>query len=149
MFLSTATNTLDAKGRISVPAGFRAQVGNEVIFVWPSFDGPFLEGGGSQLLETYSRLIGDMDPYDDVRIAFEHTIFGSSKTLSLDASGRVVLPKDLSAHAGLTDSATFIGLGERFQIWEPEAYKNRAQIMRDLAKESRHLMRPKPTQAST
>ena len=143
MFVSTATNTLDTKGRVSVPAGFRAQVDDEAIFVWPSFDGPFLEGGGQALLNTYSQLIESMDPYDDVRIAFEHTIFGSSKSLSFDATGRVSLPKDLCVHAQLSSSATFVGLGSRFQIWEPKAYELRAQALRDMAKSSRHLMRPK------
>ncbi len=45
MFLSTTINGVDAKGRVSVPAGFRAVVKNdpeENIYVWPSFEGGYL-----------------------------------------------------------------------------------------------------------
>ena len=52
MFLSTVTNSLDAKGRVSVPADFRSVIGEsgredgfDGIIVWPSFDGAYLEGG--------------------------------------------------------------------------------------------------------
>jgi MraZ protein len=59
MFVSTTTNGIDAKGRVSVPADFRATVSGQGfagIYVWRSpFNGPFLEGGGQRLLEDYSR----------------------------------------------------------------------------------------------
>jgi len=56
MFLSTVTNSLDAKGRVSVPADFRATISEtpskspfDGIVVWPSLDGNYLEGGGSEV----------------------------------------------------------------------------------------------------
>ena len=88
MFLSKVTNSLDVKGRISVPADFRAVVGDgsfDGIIVWPSFDGPYLEGGGIALLRDYQVLLENMDPYDDARIAFERAIFAESRRLSFDA----------------------------------------------------------------
>ena len=147
MFISKAENTLDSKGRISVPADFRAEVAGGIfdgIVIWPGVDGPYLEGGGIALLNSYGAMIEDMDPFDEVRLAFEHTLFGAAKKLSFDATGRVTLPKDLSAHADLESSAVFVGLGSRFQIWEPKAYEAHIAKARDLAKGSRHLMRPRP-----
>lgn len=146
MFISTATNTLDAKGRVSVPADFRAEVTGGIfdgIVIWPGVDGPYLEGGGVALLKSYGAMIDAMDPFDDVRLAFEHTLFGAAKKLSFDATGRVTLPKELSDHAGLSANATFIGLGTRFQIWDKSVYATHLQKAQKLAKESRHLMRPR------
>ena len=68
MFLSTVTNSLDAKGRVSVPADFRSVVANssfDGIIVWPSFDGAYLEGGGIALLEDYQKSLDHIDHYDD------------------------------------------------------------------------------------
>ena len=96
MFVSTTTNGIDAKGRVSVPADFRATVSGQGfpgIYVWPSFNGPFLDGGGQRLLEDYSDAIEDLDPYDPARTAFERVIFGGAKALSFDSTGRVSLPK--------------------------------------------------------
>lgn len=148
MFLSSATNSLDAKGRISVPAEFRAAVGDgnfDGIIVWPSFDGAYLEGGGISLLEDYQTLLENMDPYDDARIAFERAIFAACKRLSFDANGRVSLPSDFAQYANLVDQATFIGLGRRFEIWNPDTYKNQSANARKTARESRHRLRPSPS----
>lgn len=144
MFLATATNSLDAKGRISVPADFRAVVGDgsfDGIVVWPSFDGAYLEGGGMSLLQDYQALLEGMDPYDEARIAFERAIFAESRRLSFDGTGRITLPKDLAEYANLSGSATFIGLGRRFEIWNPEEYKSRAQAAREMARDNRHRLR--------
>ena len=144
MFLATATNSLDAKGRISVPADFRAVVsdgGFEGIVVWPSVHGAFLEGGGMALLQDYQRLIDNMDPYDDARMAFERSIFAESRRLSFDGTGRVSLPKDLAEYAGLEKQATFIGLGRRFEVWSPDSYQSQADAARRMARENKHRLR--------
>ncbi len=148
MFLSKVSNTLDAKGRVSVPADFRAVVapdndphGFDGIIVWPSFDGAWLEGGGIALMRDYQALIENMDPYDDARIAFERAIFAEARRLPFDANGRVSLPKELADYAGLDGQVTFVGLGRRFEIWSPEAYEDRAAQARKLARENRHRLR--------
>ena len=147
MFLSTTTNGVDAKGRVSVPADFRAVVRGgpfDGVVVWPSFEGPYLEGGGQQLLERYAESLEAMDPYDDNRDAIEHAIFASARPLSFDSTGRVVLPKDFIDHAGIDGKATFVGLSSRFQIWNPDAYSEHRERARARAKENKHALRMRP-----
>ena len=144
MFLSRVTNALDSKGRISVPADFRAVVSDtsfDGIIVWPSIDGPWLEGGGIALMRDYQALLENMDPYDDARIAFERSIFGESKRLAFDANGRVSLPKEFANYAELNGQVTFIGLGRRFEVWNPKKYAAKAASARELARENRHRLR--------
>ena len=153
MFLSTTNNGVDAKGRVSVPADFRAVVRGgpfDGIIVWPSFDGPYLEGGGQALLERYQALIEDMDPYDEARVAFERAIFGAARPLSFDSNGRVTLPKEFIEHAGLDSRATFVGLGSRFEIWSPERYEEHKSSAQSYARENKRSLRltPKPGGAS-
>jgi MraZ protein len=147
VFVSTATNGIDGKGRVSVPAAFRSNVSGgpfDGIYVWPSFDGPWLEGGGQALMDDYLDMVEDMDPYDDARQALEQSIFGAARTLAFDANGRITLPRDLAEHAGLDGKATFVGLGRRFEIWNPESYEARASSARTFAKENKlKLRRPR------
>ncbi|WP_409431902.1 division/cell wall cluster transcriptional repressor MraZ [Litorimonas sp. RW-G-Af-16] len=145
MFLSSATNALDAKGRVSVPADFRSVVaGSEFdgIIVWPSFDGAYLEGGGIDLLKEYQRSLETLDYYDEGRIALQRAIFAESRRLPFDSGGRVSLPKDLHEYAGLNGKVTFVGLGRRFEIWSPKAHAERTENIRKLARENRHRLRP-------
>jgi MraZ protein len=50
-------------------------------------------------------------------------LFGTSETLKIDGEGRVVLPEPLKMHAGISDAVTFVGLGHKFQIWEPDRFR--------------------------
>lgn len=144
MFVSTTINGIDAKGRVSVPAEFRATVtgqGFAGVYVWRSFNGPFLEGGGARLLEEYAEAIEDLDPYDDARTAFERVIFGGARALMFDSTGRVSLPKDFLDHARLDAQAVFIGMGKRFEIWSPEAHAEREAEDRRFALEHKSALR--------
>jgi len=147
MFVSTTTNGIDAKGRVSVPADFRTTVAGQGfpgIYVWRSFNGPFLEGGGQRLLEDYADAIEELDPYDPARTAFERVIFGGAKALSFDSTGRVSLPKDLIEHAGLSKQAVFIGMGKRFEIWDPGQHTDQQADDLNYARENKAQLRRAP-----
>lgn len=127
LFLSTVTMKVDRKGRVSVPANFRAAVGNDTfngIILYPSFRRPCLDGADMGFMERLSESIhGDFGLYSDSHEALATATLASAQQLTFDSDGRVGLPKDLAAHAGITDQATFVGLGRTFQIWEPDAYQ--------------------------
>jgi MraZ protein len=63
--------------------------------------------------------------------------------LSLDAEGRVGLPEGLMRHAGLDESAAFVGLGHYFEIWEPKALELRKIQARRATAERRGLLKAK------
>ena len=65
-------------------------------------------------------------------------LFGTSEILKVDPEGRVILTESVKVHAGITDTVVFVGLGHKFQIWEPERFRAhleeaRAKV-RDLKK---------------
>jgi MraZ protein len=145
MFLSTSTNTIDAKGRTSVPSAFRDTVGDDAaIFVWPSLRGEFLEGGGKALMESIQREIfdrvsdGSLSPEEAE--AQQVMLLGEARRLGYDKTGRIVLPEAFRDHAALSDAATFVGLGNRFQIWNPAAHENRKAEMRERVKNTPLVM---------
>jgi len=59
----------------------------------------------------------------DEREQLAAALYGTSEVLKLDAEGRVSLTEPLKAHAGIADAVTFVGLGHKFQIWEPDRFR--------------------------
>jgi MraZ protein len=125
-FVSHYMLRLDAKGRVSVPASFRtvlARDGFDGLYCYPALDQPALDAGGNALLTEIEALIGSFAPYSDQRQQFALSLYGTSETLKIDGEGRVVLTDSLKTHAGITDAATFVGLGHKFQIWAPDRFR--------------------------
>ncbi|MBA4789721.1 MAG: division/cell wall cluster transcriptional repressor MraZ [Pseudomonadota bacterium] len=122
-FVSTYTMRLDAKGRVSIPAPYRAVLGREgadTLYCHPSLAEPALDAGGTRLLEEIDTLIARFPPYSEAREELSAALYGTSETLRVDPEGRVVLTETLKAHAAITDTVSFVGLGHKFRIWEPE-----------------------------
>jgi MraZ protein len=128
-FVSNYTLRLDAKGRVSIPAQFRAVLardGFDGLYCYPALDCPSLDAGGNALLGEIEQLIARFPPFADQRDEFAVALYGTSETLKIDGEGRVVLSDALKAHAGIADAVAFVGLGHKFQIWEPNRF--RAQL---------------------
>jgi len=125
-FVSNTTLRLDSKGRVSIPAAFRAVLardGFEGLYCYPTLDQTAVDAGGNALLAEIERMIERFPPYTQEREQFLVALYGTSETLRLDGEGRVVLSDELKKHAGISDAVTFVGLGHKFQIWEPQRFR--------------------------
>ncbi|WP_018699972.1 division/cell wall cluster transcriptional repressor MraZ [Amorphus coralli] len=133
-FVSHYTNRLDSKGRVSIPAAFRAVLtrdGFDGLYCFPSLSQSAVDAGGNGLLnEIQSRLDG-IQPLSPEHDLVSTALFGISEILKVDGEGRVTLSDTIKAHAGITDQVVFAGLGYKFQIWEPGRFaEHRAEAMR-------------------
>ena len=125
-FVSHYVLRLDAKGRVSVPASFRAVLvrdGFDGLYCYPAPDRPALDAGGNALLGEIEALIAGFTPYSDQREQYALALYGTSETLKIDGEGRIVLTETLKSHAAITDTVTFVGLGHKFRIWEPGRFR--------------------------
>jgi MraZ protein len=125
-FVSHHVLRLDAKGRVSVPASFRAVLARDSfdgLYCHPALDRPALDAGGNALLAEIEALIAGFSPYSEQREQFSLALFGTSETLKIDGEGRVVLTDAHKAHAGIDDAVIFVGLGHKFRIWEPGRFR--------------------------
>jgi MraZ protein len=80
---------------------------------------PAIDAGGRALIAEIEALIGRFAPFSEERERLALALYGTSETLKVDGEGRVVLSDSLKRHAGITDAVAFVGLGQKFQIWEP------------------------------
>ncbi len=122
-FFGTFTNKIDAKGRVSVPAPFRAVIagrGLTSVALHPSLFETCLEGAGFDRFENLlSEFTDSFVP--TARDEAAELIMEELRELPLDGDGRIVLPDEFIAKAQLKDQATFVGRGWKFQLWEPAA----------------------------
>lgn len=136
-FVSNFTNRLDAKGRVSIPAPYRAVLsrdGFDGLFVHPSLDLTALDAGGHALLSDIDRLLATLSPYSEERDTLSTALLGVSEVLRPDAEGRVVLTESLKTYAGIGDHVTFVGHGSKFQIWEPERFRTHLEAAREAVR---------------
>jgi MraZ protein len=142
-FVSTFTNKIDAKGRVSVPVSFRtvlAKDGFEGIYCYPSLDDAALDAGGQRLVGKIQLLLEDIAPYSDERDHLAMALFGASEIMSIDQDGRIKIPERLCDHANLSSKAVFVGLGDKFQIWEPGKFNDQFNEGRKKLSEFKRLL---------
>jgi MraZ protein len=117
---------LDAKGRVSIPASFRAVLardGFDGLYCYPTLDRPALDAGGNALMTEIDALISHYSPYSEEREQFSAALYSTSEILKIDGEGRVILSEALKAHAHIVDAVAFAGVGHKFQIWEPDRFR--------------------------
>ena len=126
MFLSTYENKLDKKGRVSVPASFRAYLSNlgyNGIICFPSFNNQSIEAWPQDRVEKISNTIDTLNPFDEKRDYFSTSVLSESANLQFDSEGRILLTSKLLKHAKIRNSMIFVGQGKTFQIWEPTTFE--------------------------
>ena len=131
-FLSTYVNKVDRKGRVSVPAPFRAALSDAAysgVIAYPSMTDTAIDAFDRAALEELNRRRHErtMEDGDFERAllggdSLIDTIMAMAHELPFDGEGRIVLPKSLTDAAGITDRAAFVGRGSRFQIWAPDIF---------------------------
>jgi len=126
-FMSTVLGTLDSKGRVCIPAPWRqilAAQNTNGVYICPSFFEGALEGFGQSVLDSLHARLSSLDPFmspahDDAAYA----IIARTQLLPADEQGRVRLPDPMIAHAGLTEKIVFVGMSQKFQIWDSERFQ--------------------------
>ena len=143
MFLSTFEKQLDAKRRIVVPQDYRAALSGptEGVFVFPSIRSNCLEGGGQALFDRYGTMADELEFGDELRDSIERNVFGEMQRLAFDTAGRITLPESLCEQFGLTDWVAVVGMRDRFEIWERDAYRAQRAADREFARQGLADMR--------
>lgn len=117
---------LDGKGRIPLPARLRH----------PFSDGVYLTLGQDGCLFAYPPEEWQRRS-DEVRSrplaaqearAYARMFFGNAERVELDGQGRLLIPQQLRAQAGLGRDAVVIGVSERLEIWASEAWLRYEQV---------------------
>jgi MraZ protein len=115
MFLGDFQHTLDAKGRVSLPAKFRADMTGKLVIA-KGFERCLYVYPAEEYREFIDRLTerDDFNPqYRKVRRFFTT----GAVEAELDSAGRISLPPHLREYAGLDKDVSITGNGNRLEIW--------------------------------
>jgi MraZ protein len=144
-FLGTHQNRLDAKGRVSIPAAFRAALrtngetncngnGTTQLVLRPSHKHSCIEAWPNAEFQALAAPLDRLDLFSEEHDDLASALYADAYPVESDKEGRIVLPDALIAHAGLGEAVVFMGLGRIFQIWEPEAAVRRRAEARERAR---------------
>ena len=140
-FLGTHLSRRDAKGRVSVPAPFRAGLragskdGVAALVLRPSHKHPCIEAWPEAVFQALATPLDRLDLFSEAHDELAFSIYSDACALEADREGRIVLPESLVAYAGLGEQVAFLGLGRTFQLWEPAAAERRRAEARERARE--------------
>lgn len=120
MFVGNYTNKVDLKGRVSLPAPYRKELGGEQqVLLMPAFTSNCLMGGNRAWAKgIVEEMCGNMPTPEQARR--KRAVMGNMVALSVDANGRFILPEQLRAKFLMEDEAFFLGAGEYFEVWNVE-----------------------------
>ena len=99
LFAGTYENRIDRKGRVSLPADFRAELPVEVariIYVYPSPRGGALEACDRAFMQRMADSLEQMDIFSDEEDELASIIVAEARRLSIDGDGRILIPPDLN-----------------------------------------------------
>jgi MraZ protein len=127
VFLGRHGHNLDEKGRLALPARYREELRDGVV-ITRGFDDCLLVypmAAWAPLAERVSALsIGD----PDVRL-LRRMLFANATDLMLDRQGRILVPAELRAHAGLEREAVVVGMHSFIEIWSPNGWAAQDELV--------------------
>lgn len=120
MFMGEYNHSIDAKGRLIVPAKFREQLGetfvvtkglDSCLFVYPNSEWELIQQKFHEMPSTSK----------DARM-FARFFFAGAAECEVDKQGRILLPKPLLDHAHLEKDVVLAGVMNRVEIWDSAAW---------------------------
>jgi MraZ protein len=116
VFLGEHQHTLDAKGRVILPARFRERLSSGLVFA-PSQDRCI----DVYPMTAFERRIEELRaiPREDQRArAYLRVLMAGAQEDRPDAQGRVTIPPRLREYAGLDKELTVNGADDKVEIWD-------------------------------
>lgn len=122
-FVGSYTHSLDAKKRVFIPSKFREELG-DVFYITRKFD-TYLSVYTADEWDKYVETIASLPETEAVEL--QDFLLGAAQKCEPDASGRIILDEKLMAHAKITKSIRFVGVGKQIRIWSEEEWGAREE----------------------
>jgi len=121
MLLGSYPGRLSPKRRVAIPSHFRKILGSRLIVAkW--YEGCLIIVGTPSWRALLDRLTAKVDLVTEPVRDTDRFILGSAYEIVPDGQGRFVVPKALARYAQLTNEVIFVGLGERVEVWDSQAW---------------------------
>ena len=136
MFMGEYNHSIDAKGRMIVPAKFREQLGEEFV-VTKGLDGCLFVYSNEEWQRIEEGFREKPLTAKDAR-RFTRLFFAGAANCEVDKQGRILLPANLRTYAGIEKEVVSIGVLNRVEIWSKERYESESSY-EDMDEMAEHM----------
>ena len=137
MFLGTTSLTLDAKGRIAIPARYRARLnemcGGKMVITYNPEDKCLPIYPYEEWLSRLRQMDAVQDQSRTFK-AFHRLLYTYANEVDMDSNGRLLVPQYLREVIGLEKNSFLLGYGEKFELWSEAGW------LQTREKDDRELM---------
>lgn len=122
MLLGEYNHNIDEKGRVSVPAKFREDLGTSFI-VTKGLDECLFAYSKAEWVKFEEKLKSLPLTNTNAR-NFVRFFFSGATECEVDKQGRINIPQNLREYASLSKELCIIGVSTRVEIWNKEKWEN-------------------------
>ena len=137
MFMGEYNHTIDAKGRLIIPAKFREVLGDEFV-VTKGMDGCLFVFDNSEW-QAFAEKLRSLPMIDKEVRQFTRFFLAGAASVEVDKQGRILLPSVLRDFAGITKDTVLIGVGSRIEIWSKDRWEGTVTYQ-DVDEISTHMV---------
>ena len=120
-FTGQFEHSLDEKGRLTIPARFRARLGDHFVLTIAPPEPCLAMYPDSAWSEFCAKL--EAAPRKDAQYrSFVRHLFAHTEEVTLDGQGRLLIPPALREHAHLERDAVLVGALTRIELWSSAAW---------------------------
>ena len=123
MFVGEYDYQLDEKNRFRVPAKLRQDLGTEIVITKGSSNSLFVFNK-NYFESTFLAKLNAVPTFNEKAQKALRAFYSSCFEIECDNQGRYLLPASLKEHAKILKDVTFIGVGNRIEIWSSTEWKN-------------------------
>ena len=139
MFYGEYNHTIDAKGRLIIPAKYREVLG-ETFYVTKGLDGCLFVYDKNEWAAFEEKLKSLPITSKDAR-KFVRFFLAGAAMAEVDKQGRILVPANLRQFAGLEKEVVLVGVASRVEIWSKARWEDAASYddMEEIAEHMAEL----------
>lgn len=120
-FTGEFEHSIDSVNRLVIPAKWRSGQ-TEEFFIFARDEGRLVVLTHGEVQKMIEDIQSTPNMSAKEKTEQSRSLFSSAFQLTCDKQGRITMDAKLLQHAGLKDSVVFVGVGQRFEIWNPKAW---------------------------
>lgn len=116
----------DAKGRVMLPVAFKKQLTKELKGGFVMKRSIFSKSLELYPMATWNEMVKEVNKLNKFvkkNVEFIRMFNYGVVSVELDATGRLLIPKDLMTFAGISKNVTMAAAGDRVEVWDTQAYE--------------------------
>ncbi|MFA5791656.1 MAG: division/cell wall cluster transcriptional repressor MraZ [Candidatus Paceibacterota bacterium] len=137
MLIGEYIHTIDEKNRVSLPSKFRKELGKKII-ITPGLGQCLFIFTAKEWMKVSKKLSSSDKELSFLKAdqrSFNRFMFGRASEVEIDSIGRILIPDFLKDRIGLRNSAVFVGVEDRVEVWNEKKWTEQKEIVEKQAEQ--------------